>query len=253
MNCVLGVRARDPSRSPRHQDPDRRPVRGRPDRAARAGKLDPVSAARRRSSGSSRSSRAAPRTTLCSSVSRALARPPSSEGLAQQIARRRRAGDPAATSAWSPSTWLPGGRDKVPRRVRGAAQEDHRRAAQQEPRRPLHRRDPHARRRRRRRRRHGRCQHPEAALSRGELQCIGATTLDEYRKHIEKDAALERRFQPIMVDEPTSRRPSRSSKASGPATRSTTVSNNRRGIGRPRELAADTSPTGSCRTRRSTS
>jgi len=41
------------------------------------------------------------------------------------------------------------------------------------------------------------------ALSRGELQVIGATTLDEYRKHIESDAALERRFQPIMVDEPT--------------------------------------------------
>ncbi|MCL5059017.1 MAG: ATP-dependent Clp protease ATP-binding subunit [Actinobacteria bacterium] len=41
------------------------------------------------------------------------------------------------------------------------------------------------------------------ALSRGELQCIGATTLDEYRKYIEKDPALERRFQPIMVEEPT--------------------------------------------------
>ncbi|MDI7275656.1 MAG: ATP-dependent chaperone ClpB [Anaerolineae bacterium] len=40
-------------------------------------------------------------------------------------------------------------------------------------------------------------------LARGELHCVGATTLDEYRKHIEKDAALERRFQPIMVDEPT--------------------------------------------------
>src|SRR5258706_391644 len=40
------------------------------------------------------------------------------------------------------------------------------------------------------------------ALARGELRCIGATTLDEYRKHIEKDAALERRFQPVMVDEP---------------------------------------------------
>jgi ATP-dependent Clp protease ATP-binding subunit ClpB len=40
-------------------------------------------------------------------------------------------------------------------------------------------------------------------LARGELHCIGATTLDEYRKHIEKDAALERRFQPIMVGEPT--------------------------------------------------
>lgn len=41
------------------------------------------------------------------------------------------------------------------------------------------------------------------ALARGELQCIGATTLDEYRKHIERDAALERRFQPVMVGEPT--------------------------------------------------
>ncbi len=41
------------------------------------------------------------------------------------------------------------------------------------------------------------------ALARGELRCIGATTLDEYRKHIEKDKALERRFQPVMIDEPT--------------------------------------------------
>jgi len=42
------------------------------------------------------------------------------------------------------------------------------------------------------------------SLARGEIQAIGATTLDEFRKYIEKDAALERRFQPIMVDEPTS-------------------------------------------------
>ena len=41
------------------------------------------------------------------------------------------------------------------------------------------------------------------ALSRGEIQTIGATTLDEYRKHVEKDPALERRFQPVMVGEPT--------------------------------------------------
>ena len=40
-------------------------------------------------------------------------------------------------------------------------------------------------------------------LARGELHCIGATTLDEYRQHIEKDAALERRFQPVMVDQPS--------------------------------------------------
>ena len=41
------------------------------------------------------------------------------------------------------------------------------------------------------------------ALSRGEIQCIGATTIDEYRKHIEKDAALERRFQKIIVQPPS--------------------------------------------------
>ncbi len=41
------------------------------------------------------------------------------------------------------------------------------------------------------------------SLARGELQCIGATTLDDYRKHVEKDAALERRFQPVLVDEPS--------------------------------------------------
>ena len=46
------------------------------------------------------------------------------------------------------------------------------------------------------------------ALARGELHCIGATTLDEYRKYIEKDAALERRFQKVLVDEPTVETPS---------------------------------------------
>src|SRR5207247_7419555 len=41
------------------------------------------------------------------------------------------------------------------------------------------------------------------ALARGELHCIGATTLDEYKKHVEKDAALARRFQPVFISEPT--------------------------------------------------
>ena len=49
-------------------------------------------------------------------------------------------------------------------------------------------------------------------LARGELQTIGATTLDEYRKHVEKDAALERRFQPIQVGSPRWPTPSRSSR-----------------------------------------
>src|SRR5204863_1144142 len=41
------------------------------------------------------------------------------------------------------------------------------------------------------------------ALARGELHCVGATTLDEYKKYVEKDAALARRFQPVYVDEPS--------------------------------------------------
>src|SRR5262249_55771139 len=41
------------------------------------------------------------------------------------------------------------------------------------------------------------------ALARGELHCVGATTLDEYKKHVEKDAALARRYQPVYVDEPS--------------------------------------------------
>ena len=40
-------------------------------------------------------------------------------------------------------------------------------------------------------------------LARGELRCVGATTLNEYRKHVEKDPALERRFQPVLVEEPS--------------------------------------------------
>jgi len=53
------------------------------------------------------------------------------------------------------------------------------------------------------RRLHGRGQHAQAGPRRGELHCVGATTLDEYRKYIEKDAALERRFQKVLVDEPS--------------------------------------------------
>ena len=56
---------------------------------------------------------------------------------------------------------------------------------------------------RRRRGRRERSSMLKPALARGELQVVGATTLDEYRKHVEKDPALERRFQPVLVDEPT--------------------------------------------------
>ena len=54
-------------------------------------------------------------------------------------------------------------------------------------------------------RRDGRANLLKPVLARGELHCIGATTLDEYRKHVEKDAALARRFQPVFVGEPTRR------------------------------------------------
>ena len=49
------------------------------------------------------------------------------------------------------------------------------------------------------------------SLARGELQCIGATTMDDYRKHVERDPALERRFQPIVVNEAHRRRDHRDS------------------------------------------
>ncbi|WP_422110822.1 AAA family ATPase [Burkholderia multivorans] len=65
--------------------------------------------------------------------------------------------------------------------------------------------NPHDGRRRQGRRRDGCGNMLKPALSRGELHCIGATTLDEYRKYIEKDAALERRFQKVLVDEPERR------------------------------------------------
>ena len=93
------------------------------------------------------------------------------------------------------------------------------------------------------------------ALSRGEIQVIGATTFIEYRKYIEKDAALERRFQPVTVEEPSidgGRR--HASRASNSTTKQYPP---RPGAGR--DCAPDgvrcpsgTSPTASCRTRRST-
>ena len=91
-------------------------------------------------------------------------------------------------------------------------------------------------------------------LARGELQTIGATTLEEYRKHLEKDAALERRFQPIRWTSPRSATPSRSSRGCATATSSTTGSPSptRRSWPRPTWPTA-TSPTATCPTRPSTS
>jgi ATP-dependent Clp protease ATP-binding subunit ClpB len=89
------------------------------------------------------------------------------------------------------------------------------------------------------------------ALARGELRCVGATTLNEYRKHIEKDAALERRFQPILWPSPAWRTPSPSSGASRSATRCTTGCASRTAPLWPRPpCRTATSPTGSSPTRR---
>ena len=92
------------------------------------------------------------------------------------------------------------------------------------------------------------------ALARGELHCIGATTLDEYRKHIEKDAALERRFQPVFVGEPSRRGHDRDpARAEGALRGAPRRAHPGRGARRRRHaLATATSPTASCPTRRST-
>ncbi len=92
------------------------------------------------------------------------------------------------------------------------------------------------------------------ALARGELHCIGATTLDEYRKYIEKDAALERRFQKVLVDEPTRRGHHRHpARPAGEVRGAPRRRDHRPGHrGRGRAVATATSPTASCPTRRST-
>ena len=90
-------------------------------------------------------------------------------------------------------------------------------------------------------------------LARGELQTIGATTLDEYRKHIEKDAALERRFQPIQVKEPSVAHAIEILKGLRDryeAHHRVTITEVRSSLRRPSQSA--TSRTASCRTRRST-
>jgi ATP-dependent Clp protease ATP-binding subunit ClpB len=91
------------------------------------------------------------------------------------------------------------------------------------------------------------------ALARGELRCIGATTLDEYRKHVEKDPAFERRFQPIYVDQPSVEETVAILRGLKPATRRTTACGSRTARSSPRRSCRTaTSRTGSCPTRRST-
>ena len=91
------------------------------------------------------------------------------------------------------------------------------------------------------------------ALARGELHCVGATTLDEYRKYIEKDAALERRFQKVLVDEPSVEDTIAIFRGLKSAMRSTTKWRSRiPRSSRQRRSRTATSATANCPTRRST-
>ena len=90
-------------------------------------------------------------------------------------------------------------------------------------------------------------------LARGELRCVGATTLDEYRKHIEKDAALERRFQPVIVGEPSVQDTIailRGLKERYEVHHGVRIQDS--ALSPPRRSPSATSPTASCPTRRST-
>ena len=90
------------------------------------------------------------------------------------------------------------------------------------------------------------------ALAGGELRCVGATTLDEYRKHVEKDAALERRFQPVFVGEPSLQDTISILRGLKESTRSITASGSRTAPSSPQPSSrTGTSATGASPTRRS--
>ena len=116
----------------------------------------------------------------------------------------RRAGKPARQEAARARHGIAHRRGEISRRVRREAESHPERSHRGDRGHySIHRRDAYARRRWQGGRRDGRVEPFETRLARGELHCVGATTLDEYRKHVEKDAALARRFQPVFVSEPT--------------------------------------------------
>ena len=126
------------------------------------------------------------------------------EGLAQRIVNGEVPDGLEGQASAGAGHGLADRRSQIPRRVRGASQGRAQRAVQaRRPSHPVHRRAAHDGRCRQGRGRHGCRQHAQARSCRGELHCVGATTLDEYRQYIEKDAALERRFQKVLVDEPS--------------------------------------------------
>ena len=118
------------------------------------------------------------------------------EGLAQSIIANTVPDMLKGKQVHTPGPGRPGGRFPLPRRFRGASEKSGEGGPQPRRHHPLHRRTAHPGGGRSGRGSHRRCFHPQPALARGELQTVGATTLDEYRKHLERDAALERRSSP---------------------------------------------------------
>ena len=126
------------------------------------------------------------------------------EGLGPADRARRRAAELEEQARHRARHGRPDRRHEISRRIRRSAQgHSPRSRSRRRQRDSVHRRIAHRHRRRQGRRGQRRGQLLKPALARGELHCIGATTLDEYRQHIEKDAALERRFQPVYVGEPS--------------------------------------------------
>jgi hypothetical protein len=169
-----------------------------------------------------RSSAAAPRTTRCCWARRAWARPRSSRAW-RSGSSQRGPRDPLREAAGRARPGDDGRGHQVPRPVRGAHQGGHERGPPAEERHPVHRRAAHARRRGRRRGRDRREQRAQAGARRGEIQCIGATTFDEYRKYIEKDARSRVASRRSPSTRPARSRRSRSSRACATSTRRTTA------------------------------
>ena len=235
--------------------PDRRPARDQPDRARperqarpghrpregdRAGHPDPVAPAQEQPRAHRRAGRRQDRHR---------------RGPGPPDRQRRRARDAPQQAGPDPRHRLARRRDEVPRRVRGAAQEDHRGAAQHERRRPVHRRAPYARRGRRRRGRDRRGQHPQAAAV---PRRAPVHRRDDARRVPQVHRARRGPRAPLPAGDgrgadarADDRHPAR---ASASATSSTTRSRSPTRPSRPRPTCRSaTSPTATCRTRRSTS
>ena len=193
------------SAGPRGHLPGAREVRPRPDRGGRAGQARPGDRARRGDPARDPGALAADEEQPGADRRARRRQDRDRRGARAADRRRRRARGPEGQARLGARRRRAAGRREVPRRVRGAAEGRARRDHERRGRRSSSsstsctRSSAPARPRARSTRRNM----LKPMLARGELRAVGATTLDEYRKHIEKDAALERRFQPVFVGEPS--------------------------------------------------